>query len=88
MVKAFEMKGIEKNLRRRDVVAPEEVERIRKKNKLNPKNEKKRRLEIARIGSELYCLGENDVIFILDDRNDIFDAEQLFRKRRAQMLSY
>ena len=82
------MKGIEKNLRKRDVVSPEEVEKIRRKNKLNPKNEKKRRLEIARVGSELYCLGESDVIFILDDRNDIFDAEQLFRKRRAQMLSY
>lgn len=65
------------------IVSIEELPDIVKENDLKPKKESHRRREIARIGCELLCLTDDDVKFILNDKNDIFDVEMLFHRRRV-----
>lgn len=52
------------------------------KYKLKPKDNKNRRREIASIGCQLYCLSEEDVVYILTDENDMGSVERLFTKRK------
>lgn len=59
---------------------------IIEKYNLKPKKNSHRRREIARIGCELLCLNENDIIYILDDKNDIYDVEMLFRRRKSEAV--
>lgn len=48
---------------------------------MKPRKDSRRRREIAQIGCELLCLNENDIIYILDDKNDIYDVEMLYYRK-------
>ena len=67
-------------------VSIEGLRYIIEKHDLKPEKDSRRRMEIARIGCELLCLNENDIIYILDDKNDIYDVEMLFRRRRSEAV--
>lgn len=67
-------------------ISIEGLRHIIEKYDLKPKKDSRRRMEIARIGCELFCLKENDIIYILDDKNDIYDVETLFRRRRSEAV--
>ena len=67
-------------------VSREGLRYIIEKHDLKPEKDSRRRMETARIGCELLCLTENDIIYILDDKNDIYDVEMLFRRRRSEAV--
>ena len=67
-------------------ISIEGLRHIIEKYDLKPKKDSRRRMEIARIGCELFCFNENDIIYILDDKNDIYDVEMLFRRRRNEAV--